>query len=329
MVRIIPIDDPSRVAQVRRATLTIAREEGLDETLSGNAALVATEVSTNLVKHARQGEIFLSALSGRTGPGVEILAIDHGPGIRDLATCLADGYSSTQTSGTGLGAISRFSQEFDVYTEVGKGTVLVSRVGGSAQAVTSVGAVVKPMASEEVSGDAWAFCERDGELVLVVADGLGHGVDASRASAESIFAFRRATNLSPIPLLQQIHGALRSTRGAAVAVAEINTSERTIRYAGIGNISGVIAQTGRSEFMVSHSGTAGYQMPRLQEFLYSVPEGAVIVMHSDGLTTNWKLDGYPGLRRCHPSVIAGVLYRDATRNRDDVCVVVAKLRGDS
>jgi anti-sigma regulatory factor (Ser/Thr protein kinase) len=329
MSSIIPIDDLSRVAEARRAALTIAREEGLSETLAGNAALVSTEVCTNLLKHARQGEVFLSRLSDRTGPGVEILAIDRGPGIKDLAGCLVDGYSTAQTSGTGLGAISRLSQEFDIYTEVDKGTVLVSRIGGSAEAVTTVGAVIKPITGEDVSGDAWAFSEHDGTLVLVVADGLGHGIDACRAASEAISAFRLATDLSPVSVLEQIHGALRNTRGAAVAVANINTVDRNIQYAGIGNICGVIAQTGKSEFMVSHSGTAGYQMPRVQEFSYSVPEGAVVIMHSDGLATNWKLDAYPGLRRFHPSVIAGVLYRDATRNRDDVCVVVAKLRGDS
>ena len=329
MLRIIPIDDSSRVAEVRRAALAIAREEGLNEQLAANAALVSTEVATNLVKHAREGEVFLTALSSRTGPGVEILAVDRGPGIKDLAASLVDGYSSSQSSGTGLGAISRLSQEFDIYTQIGQGTVLVSRIGGSAQTTTSVGGIIKPIAGEEVSGDNWAFCERDQTLVLVVADGLGHGIDASRASAEAISTFRAATDSSPIALLRRIDGALRSTRGAAVAAAFINRSNRTVRYAGIGNIGGVIAQTDKSQFMVSHSGTAGYQTPRLQEFSYNIPEGAVIVMHSDGLTTNWKLDAYSGLRRSHPSVIAGVLYRDASRHRDDVCVVVAKVRGDS
>jgi anti-sigma regulatory factor (Ser/Thr protein kinase) len=328
MSRIIPVDDSSRIAEIRRATLVVAREEGLDERLLGDAALISTEVSTNLLKHARRGEVFLSPLSNRTGPGVEILAIDRGPGIKDLAACLTDGYSSVRTSGTGLGAISRLSHEFDIYSQADKGTVLLSQIGGMPNSLTSIGAVIKPVAGENVSGDAWAFAEHDGIVVLIVADGLGHGIDASRASAEAVSAFRHATDLSPVSVLRQVHNALHSTRGAAVAVAQINTYDRTVRYAGIGNIGGVIAHSDRSQFMVSHNGTAGYQMPHVQEFCYPVAEGAVIIMHSDGLTTNWKLDGYPGLRRSHPSVIAGVLYRDANRGRDDVCVVVTKLRGN-
>jgi anti-sigma regulatory factor (Ser/Thr protein kinase) len=324
---VIPVDDASRVGEVRRAARDLAHAEGLDESLTGNLALVSTEICTNLLKHARGGEVFLTPLSDRNASGVEILAIDRGPGMSDLPRCLVDGYSSGQSPGTGLGAITRLSQEFDIYTERDKGTVLVSQIRAGARAVTSVGGIVKPIAGEAQSGDAWAVVERDGTLVLIVADGLGHGVDAARASAEAISAFRRATDLTPTSVLQQVHGALRSTRGAAVAVAHIHLSDRRVRYSGIGNISGVICQAGKSVFMVSHSGTAGYHSPRFQEFSYPLPEGALVIMHSDGLNTSWKLDSYPGLRRSHPSVIAGVLYRDATRVRDDVSVVVAKLGG--
>ncbi len=324
---VIPVDDASRVAEIRRAALALARAEGLDESLYGNVALVSTEISTNLLKHARGGEVFLTPLSDRSAGGVEILAIDRGPGMGDIKECLADGYSSGQSPGTGLGAITRLSQEFDIYTERDKGTVLVSQIRREARTAVSVGGIVKPVAGETLSGDAWAVAERDDTLTLIVADGLGHGVDAARASAEAISAFRRATDLTPASVLQQVHGALRSTRGAAVAVAHIHLTDRRVRYSGIGNIAGVISQASKSVFMVSHNGTAGYHSPRLQEFSYPLSDEALIIMHSDGLNTSWKLESYPGLRLSHPSVIAGVLYRDATRARDDVSVVVAKFRG--
>ena len=325
MNRYFPVEDPSRVAEVRRAAAALSHDEGLDQTLAANAALISTEICTNLLKHARQGEVFLSTLSDRTDPGVEILAIDRGPGITDVAQCLADGYSSTDTPGTGLGAIARLSQEFDIYSQVDKGTVLVAQIRTRSRAKTFVGAVVKPIAGEEVAGDAWAFRERDGRLALIVADGLGHGLMAARASAEAISAFRRDSESAPIAVLNRVHAALRGTRGAAVAVADIDPAQGVVRYAGIGNISGVIVRSDKPLSMVSHNGTAGFHIPRLQEFLYPLPEEALIVMHSDGLTTNWNVDHYPGLRRRHPSIIAGVLYRDASRNRDDVCVVATRI----
>lgn len=292
--------------------------------LSGNAGIIATEIATNLLKHARGGEVFLTPLSDRTVPGVEIVSVDRGPGMADIARCFSDGYSSGTSPGTGLGAIARLSQEFDIYSEREKGTIMVSQIRAEWRSAASIGGIVKPVAGETLSGDAWAFAERDGTLGLIVADGLGHGIDAARASSEAISAFRRASDLTPLTVIRQVHGALRGTRGAAVAMAHIHLSDRLVRYSGLGNIAGLISQAGKSTYMVSHNGTAGYNSPRLQEFSYPVPDGAIIVMHSDGLTTSWKLESYPGLRRCHPSVIAGVLYRDATRPRDDVSVVVAK-----
>jgi len=50
----------------------------------------------------------------------------------------------------------------------------------------------------------------------------------------------------------------------------------------------------------------------------------MLVLHSDGLVSHWSLDAYPGLAARDPSLIAGILYRDFTRGRDDVTVVVAK-----
>jgi len=326
MTLFFPVDDASRVAEVRRAGERIAREEDLDTgSAIPNVSLVITEICTNLMKHAGGGEVFLSPLSARSGPGIEILAVDGGPGISDINRSFADGYSTTDTAGTGLGAITRRSTEFDIYSQPGKGTVLVARIQKSQAAATRVGAVLKPIRGEEVCGDAWAFAQPSGALALIVADGLGHGVMAAQASAEAIAAFRRCVDYAPATVLAKVHVSARSTRGSAVAVAYVDPNKAKVRYAGIGNISGVLIGGNKPVLMISHNGTAGYHSPRLQEFEYPLPSPALIIMHSDGLHTSWNLDDYPGLRRRDPSVIAGVLYRDAARNRDDVCVTVAKI----
>jgi anti-sigma regulatory factor (Ser/Thr protein kinase) len=325
MMVFYPVDDQSRVAEIRRAADRIAHEEGLDDNLRGNVSLVVTEICTNLLNHAQGGEVFLSALSDRSATGIEVLAVDRGPGMSDIASCLVDGYSSTNTSGTGFGAVTRLSAEFDAYSEAGKGTVLVARIQPSRTSATTVGAVLKPMRGEEISGDAWAFSRNGDSLILIVADGLGHGVMAARASADAVSSFRRSSDQSPAVVLQKIHASARATRGSAVAVAYIDRFASVVRYAGIGNINGVLVGGNKPLLMISHNGTAGYHSPRLQEFAYPLPEQALVVMHSDGLHTNWNLDNYPGLRRRDPSVVAGVLYRDAARNRDDICVAVAKI----
>lgn len=325
MPLVYPLDDQSRIAEIRRAADRVARDEGLSDNLAAAASLVATEIGTNLLKHARGGEVFLSGLSDRAEAGVEILAVDRGPGMSDVSACLMDGYSSTATSGTGFGAITRRSSEFDVYSQPGKGTVLVARVGEPRRPATSVGAVIKPVRGEEVSGDAWAVSQQGGVIAMIVADGLGHGMMAARASAEAISAFRRSIGPSPVDTLAKVHASMRGTRGAAVAVACVDQPLSVARYAGIGNINAVLIGGSKPLMLVSHNGTAGYHSPRLQEFAYPLPQQGLLVMHSDGLHTNWNLDDYPGLRRRDPSVIAGVLYRDWARERDDACVAVARI----
>lgn len=325
MTRAFSVDDASRVAEVRRAAATLCREEGLKDTATANASIVATEICTNLLRHAREGEVFVSALSHRGARGVELLAVDRGPGMADVSNCLADGYSSANSAGTGLGAIMRLSQEFDIYSEPDRGTVVVAQIREEDSAPVEAGAVLKPIRGEDVAGDLWDVREFERGPVVILADGLGHGVMAARAAAEAIAAFRRSSEFAPASILNQVHTSLRGTRGAAVAVASVDRSQRTVRYAGIGNISGVIVRPGKPLMMVSHNGTAGFGTARLQEFSYPLSEGAVIVMHSDGLATSWNLESHPAVRRHHPSIVAGVLYREAARNRDDACVVALKI----
>jgi anti-sigma regulatory factor (Ser/Thr protein kinase) len=322
----IPIDDPSRVAEARRVAMKIAREEGLDQASVGSAELVATEMATNLLKHAKGGEIQVTRVSGQGAPGVDIISIDRGPGIGSIEECLRDGHSATGTAGTGLGAISRLSRAFDAYSEPGKGTVILARVGAaqSAEADMIVGFAGRPVSGEDLSGDSWAMRRDGGISLFIVADGLGHGLQAAEASAEAIVAFKTSKDTDPTPVIQRVHRALRGTRGAAVAVASVDRNRQIVRYAGIGNISGVVVSPAKTQFMISHNGTAGHEATHFQEFTYPFPKTSLLIMHSDGLNTSWNLGSYPGLQARHPSVIGGTLYRDAARNRDDVCVVVAK-----
>ena len=187
-----------------------------------------------------------------------------------------------------------------------------------------VGFAGRPLSGEDLSGDSWAMREEGGISLFIVADGLGHGIQAAEASAEAVSAFRTSKDIDPTPIVQRVHRALRGTRGAAVAVACLDHTKQIVRYAGIGNISGVVVSPEKTQFMISHNGTAGHEATHFQEFTYAFPKTSILIMHSDGLATSWNLKSYPGLQTRHPSVIGGTLYRDAARNRDDVCVVVAK-----
>ena len=328
-----PVRDSSEVSEPRRAAGWLADSLGFSETRAGLVSLVASELATNLAKHARDGELLLRAFDDGSGraAGIEILSLDTGPGIADVDASRRAGHSTTGTLGHGLTAIERQSDFTDIYT-LPTGTAMVSRIwrevppGRAAEPRIVVGAVNAAKPGEDISGDGWAWRLRAQRMAMIVADGLGHGLHAHDAALAALDTFAKEHEHTPARIVEDAHAALRGTRGAALAVLSLDFDYRTVRYCGLGNISGTIMQPTARQSLVSMNGTAGHTTHRLQEFQYGLPANAIIVMHSDGLSTHWDLGPYPGIRERDPSIIAGVLYRDFSRRRDDVTVVVAKLR---
>ncbi|HAA29686.1 MAG TPA: serine/threonine protein kinase [Cyanobacteria bacterium UBA8553] len=326
----LPISESSQVGEARRKAIAFASRLGFNETARGKVGLVVTEVANNLAQHAQDGVLVLQSLEKNNIAGVEILALDKGPGFDNIKECLQDGFSTAGTSGTGLGAMMRLSNFFDIYSLPQVGTAILAHLWASPLPLNQprdnlqLGAVYLPKTGEEVSGDAWASAHSDHRSLLLVADGLGHGPHAANASLEAVRIFRENLHRSPKEIIEIAHAALRKTRGAAVAIALIDFEHQTVCFAGVGNIAATILSTERNRSLVSHNGTVGHEVRKIQEFIYPWPKGGLLVMHSDGLGTQWRLDRYPGLFTRHPSLIAGVLYRDFKRGRDDVAVLVAR-----
>jgi anti-sigma regulatory factor (Ser/Thr protein kinase) len=324
----IPVDDPSRPGEVRRAAVALAASLAFSEEDQGRVALIATEAATNLVKYATGGEIVLRSLAPVEGGGIEVLALDRGPGIGDVGRCLQDGFSTAGTPGHGLGAIGRLADQFDITSTPRIGTALVARARPASSAIETgpeIGAVCLPVASEEVCGDAWAVEVLPDRTVAMVADGLGHGLPAATAAREAVRVFRQVAREEPADILQALHAALRPTRGAAAAIAVIDPAAGRIRYAGVGNVAGTLIGSAGRQGLVSMSGTLGHEVRKVSSFDYPWPTDGLLLMHSDGLGTQWDLSRYPGLAGRHPTLICGVLYRDGRRARDDVTVLA--LRG--
>jgi anti-sigma regulatory factor (Ser/Thr protein kinase) len=324
------ISHSSDVAAVRRAGQKLADSLGYDETRAGQLALIITEVATNILKHAGEGTIHVGPAQSAAGVGIDVLAADEGPGIADLATSLIDGVSTTGTSGTGLGALRRLSDEFDVYAEPGRGAIFFMRLWRDAPAPdpcgVEVGALWVPIPGEEECGDGWAVsCGKRGATLLAV-DGLGHGPEAARAAAAAIGALGQRPGVEAGELLHAAHVALRITRGAALAAARLDFERDELRFAGVGNIAGAIID-GSRRALVSHNGIVGHNMRKVQEFALPFPPGALCIMHSDGIQTQWDLARYPGLQGRSPVLVAAVLMRDFMRRRDDAMVLVVRRAG--
>lgn len=330
-MRAMPVRDPSQVAEARRGAVALAQAQGFGEEDAGRVAIVATELATNLLKHGTGGELLVGSYEDRTGSGVECLALDRGAGMADVEASLRDGHSTSGSPGTGLGAVARGSHAVDIYSRPGLGTAILARLQQGRPAGTKppgepvFGAVNLPKPGEEACGDAW--CQRahaDG-LKLMVADGLGHGPLAAAAAHGAVTVFLAEHARAPGAIIERMHEALRATRGAAISVADIDLRRGSVVFAGIGNVAGaLVGEDGSARRMVSHNGTVGHVAKRVQEFTYPFEGTPLVVLCSDGLGTSWTLEAYPGLVRRHPTLIAGVLYRDFGRGRDDVTVLVAR-----
>ncbi len=331
----VPIEEQSQTAEARRFARKLALEIGLDATMAEQVAIVTTEACTNLLKHGGGGEILLrntGADEVTSLATLEMLALDKGHGMSDLEQCLRDGFSTGGSPGQGLGAIVRLSTASDFYSIASRGAALLARwsialtEGALDRGKTlQIGAINVSKPGQEVCGDSWGVVQTEDESIFLVADGLGHGLEAKTASMEAVRMLHEHPDLPPAALIEMAHQALRSSRGAAVAVAKIERARGIITFSGVGNISAQIYSGAiAGQHLVSVNGTAGHQTQRIREFIYPWPDDGMLVLHSDGLSSSTGLEAHPGLALHDPSLIAGVLYRDFGRGNDDATVVVAR-----
>jgi len=327
----IPVQEASQIGEARRAAARLTTQARFDEVAAGRVALVVTELASNLARHAQGGRMLLGLSHNGA---LDVLSLDDGPGMADLKVCLRDGYSTGGgTPGTGLGAARRLASGFSAFSVPGKGSVLYARIEAQSDPVRSPAAPQFSIAGlnlaapgESVSGDGWQV-RTEGELAAVmVADGLGHGPHAAEASDAALHAFTNTPTVgaSPSQTLERAHRGMRASRGAAVAVAMLNAEAGTLRFAGIGNISGRVLSGVEDRSLMSQHGILGHQIRTPQDIDYAWPAHAFVVLHSDGLATRWTLADTPGLLQCEPAVVAGWLLREHVRGRDDVTIVVMR-----
>lgn len=325
------VGEISEIAVVRRAGAALGKAQGFDEVRIGQLSIVITEAATNIVKHASEGHILLRPIFSRSMTGVEILAMDTGPGLADPIWQMRDGNSTAGSYGVGLGAIERLSQEFDIYTKPDQGTVLRAALWKHGEPLRDqtwqVGSVCQPMTGETVCGDALAVDAASDICTWILADGLGHGPLAAMAAQKAVITVRKGETSTPGILIQEAHNALRGTRGAAVAIGQMNRQTQQLCFSGIGNIAVSIFLADQRRHLLSHNGIVGSHMRKWQEFCEPWTEDSILIAHSDGINTRWELDIYPGLDQCHPGIIAAVLYRDYKRGRDDAAVLVLRGQG--
>jgi anti-sigma regulatory factor (Ser/Thr protein kinase) len=321
-MRWIRVEDESAVGACRNAATAMAGRLGFPSARADKLALAVTEAASNLYKHARQGSLLLCVNRDADAPGIELVTIDSGPGVRDVSAAMRDGHSTAGTLGIGLGAITRLADFSDLYSRPGHGTALIARFWpepGQAVSPRCAG-LIRPMTGETECGDAFGAVDAGDTVTAILCDGLGHGPLAAAASAQALAAVLDEPAAEPAALLERAHRRMSGSRGGAVGIVQLRGG--TAWFAGLGNIAASILSAGRRKGMLSVPGIAGYQARTIRQFDYEVPAGAAIILHSDGISSRWGADAIPGVDTRDPLLIAAVLLAEAGIHRDDAGVLV-------
>ena len=121
------IQSSADIVTARRQGRALASRAGFS---NSNLTIIATaisEVARNIVEYAQEGEVTISLIGDEHKQGIQIVAADQGPGIADLSTVMRDGFSTGKGLGIGLPGARRLMDEFEIASELGKGTTVTMK----------------------------------------------------------------------------------------------------------------------------------------------------------------------------------------------------------
>lgn len=329
------VPDRSYQAIARAELKAIANRIGFAGSRLGEVEIIIAELTSNLVKHAKEGKILCRILEEKDNKGLELISIDHGPGMTAPQQMLQDGISTKKTLGHGLGAIKRLSDVFDIYSIPAWGTVILSRVmvksAGNYRPPESITMEVLRVAKsgETACGDNWTLLTKGKQHRLAMIDGLGHGPEAEQAAVESVAAFAEIADRTPNEQLREIHKKIRKTRGAVMSIVHVDNINRQLTYCGVGNILTRLVNISlgaASRTFNTYNGIVGHTIPSTLNNT-TMPWDAkldMLILHSDGLSNRWDLTRYPNILQHHSMILCAALYKDYQRGTDDATVAVIR-----
>lgn len=325
-------DDRSFFSILKKEIHSRVSEAGFSKKRIGEVDIIVSELTSNLAKYAVGGELLFGHTKTEDHEYVEIITLDNGPGMADVGRMLADGVSTTNTLGHGLGSIRRLSDKFDIYSQKGWGTVVLSRVYKTPPPQRKKNkyefkplVIAKP--GETVSGDG-TYCKvTDDYLKLLVCDGLGHGIEANKAVNEAVNAFKSCPFNDPVEIIKYLHTSIRKTRGIVGTVILYNFAKKCWTICGVGNISAKLINVFNIKNYMSYNGIIGHNIAnsmKAQE--YSINDFQQIILCSDGLKSRWDTSRFPQINKYDMSLMAAALYQDFARRTDDMSVIICKIQ---
>ncbi|MGM0575198.1 MAG: SpoIIE family protein phosphatase [Myxococcota bacterium] len=323
------IVDRASASEARNLVRTRGAEIGLPEVAFESLAVAVSELANNQLAHARDGEIRVDALERDGVPGLEVIASDGGGGIRDPASALGGLGASHQGLGIGLAGVRRMADEVDFDVRLEEGTTIAARkFAGPVRRFREVGVMGRPFHGERRNGDHGAFVRRGPRLVAAICDGLGHGHLARRASDRVIGAFRRHADAPLLEIMEACDAAAEETRGAVLGLLGWDEDTRELTFTGMGNVGAMVVRPFETKRFLSAPGVLGgshhiRRRRRRVEHL-TLERRDVVVLYTDGLRSNVRMDQDPAVLRRPPVLIAQHLLEEHTRPHDDALLFVMR-----
>ncbi|WP_298733406.1 ATP-binding SpoIIE family protein phosphatase [uncultured Chitinophaga sp.] len=322
----------SYLASLKREIHSLASSARFGDRKIGEIDIVVAEIGTNLVNHGGGGEVLVKLIEEDGHQGIEILALDKGPGMADVSRMMVDGVSTKSTLGQGLGAIKRLSDYFQVYSQPGWGTVVLSRIFNEPlpsfrkKPAFEISTLLVPKPNERYCGDGYyAYFDQE-RLIVFLGDGLGHGVHAEAAVTAAIESLKACNSNDSVTMLRHIHESVRKTRGLVATIAILDIRSRMWNFCGIGNIHSRLVSHSNHYGYMPYNGIIGMNIPNsLKEREFPYEPGQYLLFCSDGIKSRIDLNRHTSIQRFDPSIIAAAVYNEFARHTDDTGIVVCKI----
>lgn len=326
------MEDRSYFAIIKKEIHALAVSAKFSERKIGEIDIVVAELVSNLVKHGHGGQVWVKLIEEHNIQGIEIIGTDNGPGMTDVTRMVADGVSTKNTLGHGLGSMKRLSDVFQVYSQKDWGTVILMRIfeedipRHKKHPLVEVRSIVLPKPGEEECGDGFFYQQSDDYVKVFLGDGLGHGGAAAEAVLKAGEVFSKSTVKDPVEIIREINIGVRKTRGLVGTVAVFEMKESSWMICGVGNVVAKISSPASSKNYNSYNGIIGLNVPNtLKAQMVKHEKGQQLILCSDGLKSRWDSIQYPAIHRYDLSILAATLLKDFARNTDDMSVAACRI----
>lgn len=322
----------STLVLLRSKLFAIAKRLNIPDLRREDILLVAAELATNNIKHA--GGRGMIQVWQQPGSVLDIVSLDYGPGIADIAQAEQDGFSTANTFGKGLGAIRRLSDESYFYSQPKgsgpmtkwSGTVFLARFhlgnDNNGRLGDGIGLFSRSLSDTRYNGDRIYLQRLDGRLRWLHLDGLGHGEEAQGATSNLAAHVSHLGDVEAI--LAAVDRQLVPTRGAVAAVCEIDTARHDLQMLGVGDMHARVCEKDEMQHIVFAPGILGREHRATALYRLKLGQRSVVVTASDGIRRNWDSGNFVGLFKRHPQLIAYTLGNIMGRVSDDqsICISV-------